>query len=184
MVLTYDWYGVASGSEVLEQGDIVRGVPIIIPPQDLTALTHQEVEGTQISLDAELFDVIVMTQSCDIPKIKDTDELVLCPLQDYDELTQRESQFSGKYGWDNLRKGRFVSAHLLNRCEVEGHGFNYQVVDLRTVFSVPKGGIKSLIGDHERIRLLPPYREHLSQAFARQFMRVGLPIDLPPSRTN
>ncbi len=30
-----------------------------------------------------------------------------------------------------------------------------------------------------RLRLLPPYREHLSQSFARQFMRVGLPIDLP-----
>jgi hypothetical protein len=26
-----------------------------------------------------------------------------------------------------------------------------------------------------RPQLLPPYREHLSQAFARFFMRVGLP---------
>ncbi len=26
-----------------------------------------------------------------------------------------------------------------------------------------------------RLRLVPPYREHLSQAFARYFMRVGLP---------
>jgi hypothetical protein len=31
-----------------------------------------------------------------------------------------------------------------------------------------------------RLRLLPPYREHLSQAFARLFMRVGLPADIPP----
>ena len=30
-----------------------------------------------------------------------------------------------------------------------------------------------------RLRLLPPYREHLSQSFARFFMRVGLPIDTP-----
>ncbi len=29
-----------------------------------------------------------------------------------------------------------------------------------------------------RFRLLPPYREHLSQAFARFFMRVGLPIPI------
>jgi hypothetical protein len=28
--------------------------------------------------------------------------------------------------------------------------------------------------------LLPPYREHLSQAFARFFMRVGLPVEVPP----
>jgi hypothetical protein len=26
---------------------------------------------------------------------------------------------------------------------------------------------------------MPPYREHLSQAFARYFMRVGLPSDIP-----
>jgi hypothetical protein len=32
----------------------------------------------------------------------------------------------------------------------------------------------------KRLRLLPPYREHLSQSFARFFMRVGLPIDIPP----
>lgn len=31
----------------------------------------------------------------------------------------------------------------------------------------------------KRLRLLPPYREHLAQAFARSFMRVGLPIDIP-----
>ncbi len=29
-----------------------------------------------------------------------------------------------------------------------------------------------------RLRLLPPYREHLSQAFARFFMRVGLPVQV------
>jgi len=29
-----------------------------------------------------------------------------------------------------------------------------------------------------RLRLLPPYREHLSQAFARYFMRVGLPSNI------
>ena len=28
----------------------------------------------------------------------------------------------------------------------------------------------------------PPYREHLAQAFARFFMRVGLPIDIPEER--
>lgn len=30
----------------------------------------------------------------------------------------------------------------------------------------------------KRLRLCPPYREHLSQAFARYFMRVGLPINI------
>jgi len=30
----------------------------------------------------------------------------------------------------------------------------------------------------KRLRLCPPYREHLAQAFARFFMRVGLPQDV------
>jgi hypothetical protein len=32
------------------------------------------------------------------------------------------------------------------------------------------------------LRLCPPYREHLAQAFARFFMRVGLPIPIPPAK--
>ena len=36
------------------------------------------------------------------------------------------------------------------------------------------------VGD--RLRLLPPYREHLSQALARLFMRAGLPADIEPFR--
>jgi hypothetical protein len=32
------------------------------------------------------------------------------------------------------------------------------------------------------LRLLPPYRKHLSQSFARFIMRVGLPIDIPSFR--
>ena len=33
-----------------------------------------------------------------------------------------------------------------------------------------------------RLRLCPPYREHLAQSFARFFMRVGLPIDIPEEK--
>jgi len=29
---------------------------------------------------------------------------------------------------------------------------------------------------------MEPYREHLAQAFARFFMRVGLPVDISPFR--
>jgi len=35
-------------------------------------------------------------------------------------------------------------------------------------------------GAGERVRLSPSYREHLAQAFARFFMRVGLPVDITP----
>jgi hypothetical protein len=51
-----------------------------------------------------------------------------------------------------------------------------RVVDFRNVFSLPFDFLKSYCAEGERLRLLPPYREHLSQAFARFFMRVGLPV--------
>ncbi len=45
------------------------------------------------------------------------------------------------------------------------------------VFTLPRPVLESLLKARgvSRPQLLPPYREHLSQAFARFFMRVGLP---------
>lgn len=50
-------------------------------------------------------------------------------------------------------------------------------MDFHEVFTVPREFLESLLVARggTRPRLLPPYREHLSQAFARYFMRVGLP---------
>ena len=54
------------------------------------------------------------------------------------------------------------------------------IVDFRTVFSVPFDFLKhKILNTPTRLRLLSPYKEHLSQAFARFFMRVGLPVDIP-----
>jgi len=54
------------------------------------------------------------------------------------------------------------------------------VVDFRHSYSLPFTLINDISGKlGKRLRLLPPYREHLSQAYARFFMRVGLPIDIP-----
>ena len=54
------------------------------------------------------------------------------------------------------------------------------VVDFHEVFSLPVHFLELWLsrGGNRRLRLLPPYREHLSQAFARFFMRVGLPVDI------
>jgi len=56
---------------------------------------------------------------------------------------------------------------------------DYQVVDFRNVYGVQFSLLQNMAENiQDRIRLLPPYREHLSQAFARYFMRVGLPQDI------
>jgi hypothetical protein len=61
-----------------------------------------------------------------------------------------------------------------------GQEFDYSLVDLGSLFSLPTGLVRDLAERQgQRSRLNPPYREHLAQAFARFFMRVGLPVDIP-----
>lgn len=177
----FDWYTVVSGTTTLEQGDLLDDFPVVVPLPSLAEVSSESLGAeVQQSATVQLFNVVVMTQSCDFAKLSDEDEVVLCPRFDYSELIVAEPKFGGQGGWKNLINGRFIGAHLINKCEIENHEFDYQVIDLRRVFSAPFSVVKQVATNQgDRIRLLPPYREHLAQAFARQFMRVGLPIDLP-----
>jgi hypothetical protein len=59
-----------------------------------------------------------------------------------------------------------------------------RIVDFGQVFSVPKAYLAALARrGGKRLRLLPPYREYIAQAFASFFMRVALPDDIksPPT---
>jgi hypothetical protein len=52
------------------------------------------------------------------------------------------------------------------------------VVDFHRVFVLLKPVVEAVARSAGlRLRLRPPYREYLAQAFARYFMRVGLPLD-------
>ncbi|MEK7846207.1 MAG: hypothetical protein AAB257_04505 [Nitrospinota bacterium] len=88
--------------------------------------------------------------------------------------------FTSKNGKETLRQGNVPGYHLLNRCEINEMERDFMVVDFRSVYSIPFPLINEIKDKQQkRLRLLPPYREHLSQAFARFFMRVGLPVDIP-----
>jgi hypothetical protein len=55
------------------------------------------------------------------------------------------------------------------------------IAHFREIFSLPFDYLQSHAGSMgERIRLQSPYLEHFAQGFARFFMRVGLPLDIPP----
>ncbi len=78
---------------------------------------------------------------------------------------------------ENLKNGRLAAYHLLNKQEEIFD--DYLVVDFKNVYSINRSTLNDTIKNiKNRIRLLPPYREHMSQAFARYFMRVGLPQDI------
>jgi hypothetical protein len=78
---------------------------------------------------------------------------------------------------DKIRKGDQPAYHLLNADP--DFNFHFSVVDFHRIYSAPKSYLQALSrAQTPRVRLRPPYREHLSQAFARYFMRVGLPSDI------
>jgi hypothetical protein len=88
---------------------------------------------------------------------------------------QRETRGAKTPGKENCRY------HLLNHCELTDHKSDCRLIDLGNVFSLPFTLISQVAKERgDRIRLNPPYREHMSQAFARFFMRVGLPVDIRP----
>ena len=57
------------------------------------------------------------------------------------------------------------------------------VVDFREIYSLPYKYLEEhATGLGQRWRLKSPFLEHFSQAFARFYMRVGLPSTIPEFR--
>ncbi|MEW5936786.1 MAG: hypothetical protein AB1665_03080 [Candidatus Thermoplasmatota archaeon] len=169
----YPWYEIVNGNEPLLQGDFISSCTLIIPPSPVKS-------EERVVADVIEYDVIIMSQSCDL--IEKKLELVLvCPIWQINEFEKRNDFFKSRKGKEALRQGHLPGYHLLKNCEIDGFRKEYLVVDFRSVYSVPFEFLVELAQKRgKRLRLLPPYREHLSQSFARFFMRVGLPVDIPP----
>lgn len=171
----YPWFGVIEGDE-LEQGDILESCPVFLPPPDLDVHAERPVNAT---LQWKEQDLIVMSQSCDLVKgRRGVEDVLLCAIWKRSEFTgghflEKDSEM------ENARKGRFPAVHVLAASTIAGLEREVRVVDFQRVYSLPVGFLRRRAGMARRLRLLPPYREHLSQSFARFFMRVGLPIDIP-----
>jgi hypothetical protein len=147
-----------------------------------------EVEALKQGRIAFQADVIVMTQACDLEQGK-VRNVVACPhlsLSDYkaawETFLEQRNQSPTAKAWrthcNDIKDGYAWNLSILNRSQVAGLEFEHRIVDFHEVFTLPREFLESLLAarGRERPRLLSPYREHLSQAFARYFMRVGLPI--------
>lgn len=166
MIEAYPWYGLIQDPG-LEQGDLFISCPIY----------RAEADGT---FRRDTGNVVIVSQSCDLAHDK-LEFVQVCPYWTLDEMAAREEFFRSKRGREELRKGNLPGYHLLNRCTLPGFESNFLIVDFRSLLGVRLDTIKDLAQKQSpRLRLLPPYREHLAQAFARFFMRVGLPVDVPP----
>lgn len=174
--LDYPWFGVVSGTE-LEQGDLLLNCPRFL-------LRPVSLESAKVASDRESVNAVVLTQSCDLAIRPDGDcevaDVLLCPYFQKREFSDHPL-FRKDAAWEEARKGRRPYFHVLNECKLPGHEQDFALVDFHDLFTLPVALVRDVaVRGGDRLRLLPPYREHLSQAFARLFMRVGLPADLPP----
>ncbi len=123
------------------------------------------------------YDCVVVTQSCDLEKDK-APLVALCPI--YSIVKYEAVNPKLKKRWEEVRQGRVEGLHLIASMTKPDDNQACFVADFREIYSLPVAYLQdhaSKLGP--RWRLLSPYLEHFSQAFARFFMRVGLPTGIP-----
>lgn len=169
---SYPWYRTVDDSS-LEQGDLLQDFDVAVP------VVSAGSGGAELQIELKTFDVVVMTQSCDIENGK-VPSLLLCPVFDLWRFV--ESAKAGGENWgseqrDKLRQGNLPGYHLISDADQDGQSLPVSVVDFHEVYTAPTILVRGFISTAgKRLRLCPPYKEHLAQAFARFFMRVGLPV--------
>ena len=165
-----EWFEIVEG-EAIHQGDIFEECPILSPDPDA------DDDAEQVPSTRSVYDLVVMSQTCDLEQRK-IKQVLLCPVW---YLSEMHGYLSTTKGKEDARRGNLPAFHLINKCEIKGFERDYRVVDFRDVYTLPADFLRHrAVAKGQRLRILSPYREHLSQAFARFFMRVGLPVDIPP----
>ena len=172
-----DWYEVTQGSELL-QGDLLRDCPI---PR-VRGLEHWPLRaGQPLEVDIDREDVIIVSQSCDLANDK-IDDVVLAQVLDWAvacrELIRQGNTFARSRNFRRaLVAGNIPSLSLLHKHD-RVPMLGWSIVDFHRLFVLPKPVVLAVArAAGPRLRLRSPYREHLAQALARYFMRVGLPHD-------
>ncbi len=130
----YPWYTVVN-EDAIEQGDIFRGCPVYLPPDELAAdLPTEEAkpaylpsgelaaelpteEAKVIEFECKERNVIVLSQTCDLVKGREkVTEVLLCALWDCRNL--KEGHLATARGKEDARRGNLPAYHMLAACEI------------------------------------------------------------------
>ncbi len=168
------WYETISG-KALAQGDLLLGCPV---PR---VQDYRYPPPAELDVFLDTHHLVVLSQSCDLENDK-VDEILLANVLDYGLLQNREGETNPLVRGSKWRKaavnGDLPPYSVLP--ETAGPpSLDWSLVDFHHLFTLPKGYVEQFAeASGDRLRLVPPYREHLAQAFARYVMRVGLPASL------
>ena len=154
----------------IKQGDIFFDIPIIAPtpnPEDYT-------QGNKIQLLIETFDVVVVSQTCDLNKQK-IEYVTLCPHWPFSELSERRPEF-GKSGLlGNIKKSlRVPRYYYMEECNIEGFERGESIVCFEEILRAPRSLLESYTGG-DRIRLTTEFTYALMYSFGHFFIRPATP---------
>ncbi len=155
--------------EKLAQGDYLLDCPVPIFPANYGS------SPSESSVEIARGNVIVVTQSCDLENNK-VKMVSLCPIYTIAEFTSTNDKKKLAAHLEEIRRGKFEALHMLSSPQNPENNLDVRIVDFREIHSLPVQFLNTHAANlGKRWRLKSPYLEHFSQAFARFFMRVGLP---------
>ena len=175
--LDAEWYQFADGG-LLRQCDILRGCPVIRVAGKLEWPIDTSVP---VPIKFDKYDLIVLTQSCDLDNDK-VDDVLLAQVSPWPEVVehglQRNNHIVKKREFRRaIINGNVPGQALLHKHERDPQ-LDWSIVIFQRLFTIQKeflNAFASSVGP--RLRIRSPYREHIAQAFARFVMRVGLPFN-------
>ena len=177
------WYKVAEPNEPLKQGDLVYSCPILVPPADFDLTCKPK---KRILVKCRRYDVVVMSQSCDVAPDDHLEFVTVCPFDTLPNYFVSSSSMHDRGSIDRIRQRFNYKFHLLNKCRLVDeeskeiqYETDYLLVDFRFTYSVPYDVLIRVAKKNKRVHLESPFREHLSQAFGWYYVRVALEDEIP-----
>jgi hypothetical protein len=178
------WYTAVTGTGV-EQGELIPDLPAPVTG----GVEFQDGRPTRVSTRLEVVDALVLTQTCDLTQDK-VKEVVVCAVASWEALVEAElargnTAVAGSAFIEKLIEGAIPSLSVLHRRAARPE-LPWSVANFRRLYTIDRAYLDQVLVARRtarRLRLRSPYREHLAQAFARYFMRVGLPHDAARFRT-
>ncbi len=172
--MSNSWFEVINQS-VLEQGDLITDCKIFRPVH-----AESQKDDSVVTIAEEIHDVIILTQTCDIEN-RNVEEVLVARVVTYGNLIAefggadiRRSRTYRKTALDNV-----IPAYLLLQERTIPPILEWSLVDFHNLFTIPRSLLSEITsGKGDRLRLVPPYKEHLAQSFAKYMMRVALPATL------
>ncbi|MCZ7664814.1 MAG: hypothetical protein M5U22_18680 [Thermoleophilia bacterium] len=136
----------------------------------------------ELDVERELFDLVVVTQTCDLVNPPAPRFVACCPLFPLELWREVNPDLASNSKLNEIASGRLQGLHLLPPAD-HAHDelwWSSMIVDFRDIYDLPFEYLsRRAVRTRPRLRLASPYLEHFSQAFALHFMRVALPLPRP-----